>query len=424
MGAFTAELTEAGASTWPSTIGGAGPSAPDTPSPQPSPTSGRRAATPARPPARFACWLMVTARMSVSAEYLARAEPAAGLHRRPPSPRPARPARRHRAHARLRRGAGARPVVRVRTAGRAARRPSRAGDLRAARLRRRRSARRVRPPGHPKAGHKLRSALVRLRATLYHAGMTDTLPRLHRPNRGVVASAQWAAVAPGLAATARRYLAQIELSLRPRTVRIAEQALRELGSFLAREAPGVSCAADIGRHHIEAYKSWLAHRPEPVAAPCTGTPSAGTRQRCVASSTGSPNGAIPRAVPSADLRQDLPIPDQPLPRFLDDAASAKLLRAARADPDPFARLVIELLARTGLRQGRADGARHRRRRADRLRLLAPSRSASCTTTATSRCTHSSRHCSIDGWPTGPVACARPDLPGPGAAIPPARVDRA
>ena len=40
-----------------------------------------------------------------------------------------------------------------------------------------------------------------------------------------------------------------------------------------------------------------------------------------------------------------------LPRFLDDAASAKLLRAARADPDPFARLAIELLARTGLRKG-------------------------------------------------------------------------
>src|SRR4029450_13772139 len=52
-------------------------------------------------------------------------------------------------------------------------------------------------PGHPKAGHKLRSALVRLRATLYHAGMTDTPPRLHRPNGGGVASAQWAAVAPG-----------------------------------------------------------------------------------------------------------------------------------------------------------------------------------------------------------------------------------
>ena len=48
---------------------------------------------------------------------------------------------------------------------------------------------------------------------------------------------------------------------------------------------------------------------------------------------------------------DLPQRDDPLPRFLDDAASAKLLHAARADPDPFARLAVEFLARTGLRKG-------------------------------------------------------------------------
>ena len=48
---------------------------------------------------------------------------------------------------------------------------------------------------------------------------------------------------------------------------------------------------------------------------------------------------------------DLPIRDEPLPRFLDDAAFAKLLQAARADPDPFVRLVVEFLARTGLRKG-------------------------------------------------------------------------
>lgn len=39
----------------------------------------------------------------------------------------------------------------------------------------------------------------------------------------------------------------------------------------------------------------------------------------------------------------------------DDAASAKLLRAARADDDPFVRLVVELLARTGLRKGELMG---------------------------------------------------------------------
>ena len=48
---------------------------------------------------------------------------------------------------------------------------------------------------------------------------------------------------------------------------------------------------------------------------------------------------------------DLPIVDKPLPRFLDDAAAAKLLRAARSDADPLSRLIVELLARTGIRRG-------------------------------------------------------------------------
>ena len=48
---------------------------------------------------------------------------------------------------------------------------------------------------------------------------------------------------------------------------------------------------------------------------------------------------------------DLPIVDKPLPRFLDDAAAAKLLRATRADADPLSRLIVELLARTGIRRG-------------------------------------------------------------------------
>ena len=43
---------------------------------------------------------------------------------------------------------------------------------------------------------------------------------------------------------------------------------------------------------------------------------------------------------------DLPIIDKPLPRFLDDAAAAKLLRAC-TQADPLSRLIVELLARTG-----------------------------------------------------------------------------
>ena len=47
---------------------------------------------------------------------------------------------------------------------------------------------------------------------------------------------------------------------------------------------------------------------------------------------------------------DLPTPDAPLPKFLSDVEAGKLMRAA-ADADPTRRLVIEMLARTGLRVG-------------------------------------------------------------------------
>ncbi len=40
-----------------------------------------------------------------------------------------------------------------------------------------------------------------------------------------------------------------------------------------------------------------------------------------------------------------------MPRFIDDAAFTKLLQATRVDPDPFVRLCVEFLARTGLRKG-------------------------------------------------------------------------
>jgi integrase len=58
-----------------------------------------------------------------------------------------------------------------------------------------------------------------------------------------------------------------------------------------------------------------------------------------------------RANAGADVRRLHPAPrDEPLPRFIDDAAAAKLLRSAREHPDPFTRLAVEFLARTGLRK--------------------------------------------------------------------------
>ena len=52
---------------------------------------------------------------------------------------------------------------------------------------------------------------------------------------------------------------------------------------------------------------------------------------------------------------DRPIKDKPLPRFLDDAATVKFMAAARSLEDPFGRLAIEVLARTGMRKGELLG---------------------------------------------------------------------
>jgi integrase len=45
---------------------------------------------------------------------------------------------------------------------------------------------------------------------------------------------------------------------------------------------------------------------------------------------------------------DVPVADDPLPKFLDDAQAARLLNAA-VQAEPLDRLVVEILARTGLR---------------------------------------------------------------------------
>jgi site-specific recombinase XerD len=55
------------------------------------------------------------------------------------------------------------------------------------------------------------------------------------------------------------------------------------------------------------------------------------------------------------LLGDFPIRNRALPRFLDDPAAGKLLAAARALPDRFDRLAVEMLARTGMRRGELLG---------------------------------------------------------------------
>ena len=166
----------------------------------------------------------------------------------------------------------------------------------------------------------------------------------------------WASTArrqPQLAATARRYLEQISISLSTSSVAVADQALRMFCLFLADTHPDVSCFAEVNRPIVEHFKTWLAARPG--AKLDTSATSNTVRQRLGTIRTFFDRiiewdwDDAPARTPIFSV--DLPIVDDPLPKFLDDAQAAALLRTASADADPLRRLVIHLLLRTGMRAG-------------------------------------------------------------------------
>jgi site-specific recombinase XerD len=209
--------------------------------------------------------------------------------------------------------------------------------------------------GTPAAGRNIASIFHRLQLTLFHAGRLDAH---RRPSSQLPVSVRgWAVVAPAVADNARRYVAQVELSLRPNTTKHIESDLREFGTWLAGAHPEVASCADLERRHIEDYKTWVSSKHGRY----TGKPLSriSIKNRLI-----NLHCFFDRTTewdyPSAPQRPlifagDLPIVDKPLPRFLDDAAATKLMRASRADPDPLSRLIVELLARTGIRKSELLG---------------------------------------------------------------------
>ena len=173
---------------------------------------------------------------------------------------------------------------------------------------------------------------------------------------------------PQIAATMRRYLTQIGCVLRPGSVSGADLALRSFAAFLAETAPEVTSTAQVTRRHIEDYKPWLAARPgqnKPRLTTATIAHRLGTlRMFFVRLDEWGWDEAPPR-VPM--FPGDLPRQDHPLPKALDDASAAKLLRAAQNDKRLLVRVTVEMLLRTGPAGQRVHlparrcGRAHRRR---------------------------------------------------------------
>ncbi len=198
----------------------------------------------------------------------------------------------------------------------------------------------------------LSAALFGAQTTLFHLGLLDAAPSKTNRGRSAERAAAWASVAQPLASTLMGYIAQVRLSLRASTMVRVEGVLREFACWLAASAPEITCVADLRRRHIEAYKLHLAARPSARGGTLTKTSLAehlGGLRTCFERLAEWDGDDAPAAVLVFD--GDLPLRDAPLPRFLDDGAFTKLLQATRADPDPFVRLTVEFLARTGLRKG-------------------------------------------------------------------------
>lgn len=159
-----------------------------------------------------------------------------------------------------------------------------------------------------------------------------------------------------LADTIDAYLAQISVSLRPASVESASGILGRFCGFLRQNHPEVFGAADIGRAHIESYKIWIATRPGRrggTAAPATIRAGLSTvRMFFERIIEWGWDDAPPR---SPIFAGDVPKREEALPKFLDDPTFAAFMRAARAERRPLTRLIVELLARTGMRVGELCG---------------------------------------------------------------------
>jgi len=159
-----------------------------------------------------------------------------------------------------------------------------------------------------------------------------------------------------MVATMASYLDQLEVSARPSTVADAELTLRLFAHRVTGTDPECVAVADIARVHIEDFKRWLAARPGKNAKRLA---TITIRHRLSTMRTFFER-IMEWEYDDAPARllvysSDFPALDEPLPKFLDDPTASKFMAALAVDPNLRRRLMVELLARTGMRVGELGG---------------------------------------------------------------------
>jgi integrase len=214
------------------------------------------------------------------------------------------------------------------------------------------------PPTIPiRAADRPRIARPRRRDNARPVPAAKPVPKAKaRRTGGEVTWEEVAGRAPQMAKTMRAYLDQLSVSARPATVTSAAKTLRLFAGHVSDADPACGCVAAIGRGHVEDYKLWLAARPGTKATNLSATTIRnylGTLRTFFERIIEWGYDDAPARVPV--YANDLPRADEPLPRFLDDPTAAKFMATLAADPNPRRRLVVELLARTGMRVGELSG---------------------------------------------------------------------
>jgi site-specific recombinase XerD len=158
--------------------------------------------------------------------------------------------------------------------------------------------------------------------------------------------------APPMAATMARYLDQLQVSARPATLGAYDNALRMFAGHITTVDPACRSVSAIEHRHVEAHKTWMASRPGRSG----GTLSATTISHRLCLLRTFFERIIDWDYDDAPRRSpiyagDFPERDEPLPKFLDDPTAAKFMAALATDPNKRRRLMVELLARTGMRSG-------------------------------------------------------------------------
>jgi integrase len=168
--------------------------------------------------------------------------------------------------------------------------------------------------------------------------------------------AETARRAPVMVSTMASYLDQLGVSARPMTVAATDQALRHFAGQVTEADPNCTSMAAVERRHIEAHKLWLVARRGRAGKPLAPVT---IRHRL-----GLLRTFFERLrdwdyddAPSRTLifPGDFPQADEPLPKFLDDPTMEKFTAALASDPNPRRRLMVEILAQTGIRVGELSG---------------------------------------------------------------------